>query len=64
MLAASQGDFSQRITLEHKSGFFKTLGEVLNQTLDYNQQMVEELIHVFAAIACGDLTQTIRKIEK
>ncbi|MDY6991972.1 MAG: nitrate- and nitrite sensing domain-containing protein, partial [Pseudomonadota bacterium] len=59
MLAASQGDFSQRIVLENKTGFFKTLGEVLNQTLDYNQQMVDELMHVFAAIARGDLTQTI-----
>lgn len=59
--AASKGDFNQRITLTDKTGFFKTFSESLNQTLDINQQMIEELIHVFAALARGDLTQTITK---
>jgi len=59
MFAASQGDFSQRINLKDKTGFFQSLGEVLNRTLDYNQQMIEELMRVFAAIARGDLSQTI-----
>lgn len=61
MSAASQGDFSQRIDIKGKKGFFKTLSEGLNQTLDYNQQMIEELMRVFSAIARGDLTQTITK---
>lgn len=61
MLAASQGDFHQRISLVNKEGFFKTFSEILNQTLDYNQQMIEELRRVFAAIARGDLSQTVTK---
>jgi len=59
MSAAAQGDFSQRLDLNNKSGFFHSLSEVLNQTLDYNQDIIGELMHVFAAIARGDLTQTI-----
>jgi len=59
--AASSGDFSQRINLSDKTGFFKTFSEGLNQTLDNTQQMIEELQQVFAAIASGDLSQTITK---
>jgi len=57
--AASQGDFSQRIQITDKTGFFKTFSEGLNQTLDKTQQMVEELQQVFAALANGELNQTI-----
>jgi methyl-accepting chemotaxis protein len=59
--AASIGDFKQRITIADKTGFFQTFSEGLNKTLDYNQQIIAELQHVFAAIAAGDLTQTITK---
>ncbi|RKZ79889.1 MAG: chemotaxis protein [Candidatus Parabeggiatoa sp. nov. 1] len=61
MSAASQGDFNQRVNLADKTGFFKTFSEVLNQTFDYIEQMIEELRQVFAAIANGDLSQTITK---
>jgi methyl-accepting chemotaxis protein len=57
--AASQGDFSQRIYLTDKTGFFKTFSEGLNQTLDKIQQMTEELHQVFTALAHGNLNQTI-----
>jgi len=59
MHAALQGDFSKRIVLSNKDGFFKVLGESLNQTLEYNQRMIDELMHVFAAISKGDLSQTV-----
>ena len=59
--AASSGDFSQRIDITNKTGFFKTFSEGLNQTLDNTQQMIEELQQVFAALASGDLSQTITK---
>ncbi len=59
MHAALQGDFSKRIELNNKDGFFKVLSESLNQTLEYNQRMINELMHVFAAISKGDLTQTV-----
>jgi len=61
VLAASNGDFSQRIHIANKTGFFKTFSEGLNQTLEKTQQMTEELRHVFAAIAKGDLTKTMSK---
>jgi len=59
MHAAMQGDFTQRINLNDKLGFFRTLSEALNQTLEYNQRMIDELMNVFGAIARGDLTQTV-----
>jgi methyl-accepting chemotaxis protein len=58
-LAASQGDFSQCINLIDQEGFFATLSEQLNQMLESFGQMSEELKQVFAALARGDLTQTI-----
>jgi methyl-accepting chemotaxis protein len=61
MQAALVGHFQQRIRLADKTGFFRTFSQVLNQTLDYIEQMIAELRHVFAAIAMGDLSQTITK---
>ncbi len=59
MYAASQGYFNQRINITKKTGFFKTFSEIINQTLDSFGQMSEELMRVFAALASGDLTQTM-----
>ncbi|RKZ78211.1 MAG: hypothetical protein DRR19_26810 [Candidatus Parabeggiatoa sp. nov. 1] len=61
MSAALAGNFDQRVNITDKTGFFKTFSGVLNQMLDYIEHMIEELRHVFAAIACGDLSQTITK---
>ncbi|OQW94141.1 MAG: hypothetical protein BWK79_07340 [Beggiatoa sp. IS2] len=59
--AASQGDFKERVSLESKVGFFRTLSENINQITEFNQQMIEEIMRVFAALAKGNLTQTIEK---
>jgi methyl-accepting chemotaxis protein len=59
VLAASQGDFSQTITLSNKTGFFKTFSQGINQSLETIKQLIEELRRVFAALANGDLTQTL-----
>lgn len=56
---ASKGDFSRRINLETKTGTFKTIGESINQVLNFNQLAIKDLMHVFSAIAQGDLTKTI-----
>lgn len=61
MHAASQGDFSQRIDISNKAGFFRNLGEGLNGVLDAHSQLIEELMVVFAAIACGNLTQKVTR---
>jgi methyl-accepting chemotaxis protein len=61
MQAASQGDFQLRIQLIDKTGIFKTFAAAINQTLEFNQQIIEELIQVIGALAQGDLTQTIKR---
>ena len=61
MEAAAQGDFSQRVYLDDKTDFFRVMGEIINHTLQTNQQILEELTSVFDAIAQGDLTQDITK---
>ncbi|AUI70274.1 methyl-accepting chemotaxis protein [Beggiatoa leptomitoformis] len=60
VFAASAGRFDQRMSLENKTGFFRNIGETLNQTLQYNQQMTSDLMRVFSAVSQGDLTQSIR----
>jgi methyl-accepting chemotaxis protein len=57
--AASQGDFNQRISLEHKMGFFANISEYINNIMDFNQKMLHDTMRVFSALAKGDLTQTI-----
>ncbi len=57
--AATQGDFSQRINIENKTGFFKAFSERLNQILNCNQKIITELMQVSSALSHGDLTQTI-----
>lgn len=60
-VAAAQGIFNQRIELDNKAGFFRTVSESINVTLDFNQRMIEEIMRVVGAMATGDLTQTINK---
>lgn len=57
--AASQTDFSKRISLEEKTGFFKLFSEGVNQILKFNQLAVQDLMRVFSALAKGDLTKVI-----
>jgi methyl-accepting chemotaxis protein len=57
--AASQGDFSQRIQLTNKSGFFQTISTSINTIIQLNQAMSADTLRIFAALAEGDLTQTI-----
>jgi methyl-accepting chemotaxis protein len=58
--AAGQGIFDRRIDLNNKAGFFRDVSENLNRNLDTNQKMVEELMRIFAAMANGDLSQSMQ----
>lgn len=60
-IAAAQGVFNQRISLDKKTGFFRSVSESINLTLDFNQRMIEEIMRVVGSMAKGDLTQTIEK---
>ncbi|MDM8560940.1 methyl-accepting chemotaxis protein [Thiotrichales bacterium HSG14] len=57
--AASVGDFQQRIPLEGKSDFFQTISKSFNQIMDFNQQVIEDIVFIIAALAQGDLTKNI-----
>ncbi|OQW90782.1 MAG: hypothetical protein BWK79_18785, partial [Beggiatoa sp. IS2] len=57
--AASLGNFKQHIKLENKNGFFKVVSESINQLVNFNRQMIEDIMRVFAGLVKGDLTQTI-----
>ncbi len=60
MMAASQGDFSTRINVQDKHGFFLTLSQSINETLTTNQYILTELSRLFASMAQGDLSQSLK----
>jgi len=57
--SARQGDLSQRLDMSNKEGFFERLAEQLNGLLGVSEGIVNDTLRVFAALAQGDLTQTI-----
>ncbi len=57
--AASQGNFSQRILLENKTGFFQIFSARVNTIMDLTESMIKGIVQMFSALAQGDLTQTI-----
>jgi len=61
MSAAAEGNFSLRVELSNKTGFFKHFSQIINQTLEHNQLLITELTNVFTAIADGDLTCQLTK---
>ena len=59
MQAAVSGDFSRRLSLEGKSGFFVTLSEGMNNLMGIVATNLEDIARVLNAIARGDLTEKI-----
>ncbi|WP_324770803.1 methyl-accepting chemotaxis protein [Chromobacterium vaccinii] len=57
--AASAGEFGKRIAAEGKQGFFRLLGEGINQLLDVTSRGLNDIANVLGALAGGDLTKTI-----
>ncbi|WP_281169371.1 methyl-accepting chemotaxis protein [Solimonas flava] len=57
--AAADGDFSRRVALDGKDGFFRQLAENINQLLETSEAGLTEVGRVFGALARGDLTQQI-----
>ncbi len=57
--AAAAGDFSQRIGVDNKEGFFKTLAGDLNAFVEAADNGLNDVVRVLNALAQGDLTQTI-----
>lgn len=57
--AALMGDFSQRLALDGKQGFFLRLAEGLNKLSETTLSGLEDVASVLRAISQGDLTQKI-----
>ncbi|WP_373369736.1 methyl-accepting chemotaxis protein [Laribacter hongkongensis] len=58
--SASRGDFTQRIKLDNKTGFFRQLAEGLNTLLDTTHQGIGDVAQVLSALARGDLTARVK----
>jgi methyl-accepting chemotaxis protein len=59
--AATQGDFSRRLSLDGKTGFFGKLFEGMNRLVETSEQGLSDVARVLAALAQGDLTQRITR---
>jgi methyl-accepting chemotaxis protein len=57
--AAGNGDFTQRISMDGKSGYFGSLALSINQLLETSSVGLGEVVRVLGALAKGDLTETI-----
>jgi methyl-accepting chemotaxis protein len=56
---AVRGDFSRRIDINGKTGFFKQLGEGMNKLTETSEVGLNEVVRVLGALAKGDLTEKI-----
>ncbi len=56
---AQAGDLSERIALNNKTGFFASLAANINALVDVSERVISDTVRVLAALARGDLTQTI-----
>ncbi|MBV2184007.1 MAG: Cache 3/Cache 2 fusion domain-containing protein, partial [Rhizobium sp.] len=59
IFAAAQGDFTRRLALEGKKGFFEGLATGLNQLLDTAASGLNAVAEVLNSLASGDLTRTM-----
>ncbi len=59
--AAAQGDLSQRLSMEGKTGFFANLSTGMNQLLDTSEGAMTDTAKALAALANGDLTHRIER---
>jgi methyl-accepting chemotaxis protein len=56
---AVMGDFSKRMDMAGKVGFFKQLGEGINKLTATSETSLNEVVRVLGALSKGDLTETI-----
>jgi methyl-accepting chemotaxis protein len=57
--ASVQGDFTQRINMQGKEGFFKQLGEGINELMETSDRGLQEVARMLGSLARGDLTDRI-----
>ncbi len=59
--AAAKGQFSERISLQGKDGFFARLATGVNEIIETSEVGLTDVSRVVQALAKGDLTQSIDK---
>ena len=59
--AATHGDFSGRLGVEGKTGFFAKISTGMNQLMDTSEQGLSDVAQALSAMANGDLTQRISR---
>jgi len=58
---AGQGDFSTRVNVGGREGFFAQLGEGVNRLMETSSQGLDEVLRILGSLASGDLTQEITR---
>jgi methyl-accepting chemotaxis protein len=56
---AVQGNFTHRIAMQGKEGFFRQLGEGINQLMETSDRGLQEVVSMLEAMAHGDMTLRI-----
>jgi methyl-accepting chemotaxis protein len=56
---AVMGDFSRRMDMNGKTGFFKQLGEGMNKLTETSETGLTEVVRMLSALSKGDLTDKI-----
>ncbi len=59
--AAKQGDLANRIDLNDKAGFYRTLSEGVNQLVETSEEIVDDTVRVFSSLANGSLNDSITR---
>ncbi|MDP2099111.1 MAG: methyl-accepting chemotaxis protein [Methylobacter sp.] len=59
LVAAVMGDFTPRIAMQNKTGFYRELSEAINQLMQTSDSGLNETVRVFNALSRGDLTEKI-----
>ena len=59
VIAASEGDFDQRITEHGKTGFYLIAAQCINKMLERTGASINDVVRVMRGLASGDLTQKI-----
>ncbi len=59
--AAANGDFTKRVMVEGKEGFFRQLAEGINRIMEISSDGLSEVARVLRALSQGDLTQKIER---
>ena len=62
--AAADGDFTSRLTLEGKQGFFKTMTEGINQVLETSEVGLNDVAALLQAFSEGNLAHRIERDSK